>query len=272
MKFENKVVWITGAGSGIGRALALEFARQGADLALSGRRLDRLDEVRVEIEALGRRAVSVPVDVSEDGACVAAVEEICRTLGRLDVAVANAGFAATGPFEKVALADWRRQFDINVIGAVATAQAALPELRRQKGRLVFVASVMGMIALPGQTPYAASKFALRAIGLGLSQELHGSGVSCTTIHPGFVESEIAKVDNRGAFRAERRDQRPPKLIWSADKAARVMVAAIAGRRREFTFTGHGKATAFFGRHFPGLIHFVATRDAVRGRSLKNDKS
>lgn len=272
MKFTNKVVWITGAGSGIGRALAIEFARQGADLALSGRRVERLDEVRAEIEAMGRRALSVPLDVSDDGACVTAVAAICATFGHLDVAVANAGFSASGPFEKLTLADWRRQFDINVVGAVATAQAALPELRKQKGRVVFVASVMGMVSLSGQTPYAASKFALRAIGLGLSQELHGTGVSCTTIHPGFVESEIAKVDNRGNFRADRRDHRPSKLMWPADKAARVMVAAIAARRREFTFTGHGKATAFIGRHMPGLVHFLATRDMLRKKALKVDKS
>jgi NAD(P)-dependent dehydrogenase (short-subunit alcohol dehydrogenase family) len=271
MQFAQHVVWITGAGSGIGRALALEFARRGADVALSGRRRDRLVEVGDEVRALGRRALEVPLDVSGDGACETAVHEITRHFGRLDVAIANAGFSVNGPFEKLTLDDWRRQLDVNVIGAVATVKSALPALREAKGRIVLVASVMGMLSLPGQTAYSASKFAIRAIGLGLSQELHGSGVSCTTIHPGFVESEIAQVDNRGTFNENRQDKRPQKLMWSADKAARVMVDAIYARRREYTFTMHGKAAGFLGRHMPGLVHFAATRSPIGKRALKSDK-
>ncbi len=271
MKFDRQVVWITGAGSGIGRALALAFAREGADVALSGRRLDRLEEVAAEVTSLGRRALPVPLDVAADGACEEGVTRIVQALGRLDVAVANAGFSVNGAFESLTLDDWRRQLDVNVIGAVATARAALPELRKTNGRVVFVASVMGLLTLPGQTAYSASKFALRAIGLGLAQELHGTGVSCTTIHPGFVESEIAQVDNSGQFRAGRKDRRPQRLMWPADKAARVMVAAIHGRKREYVFTGHGKAGGFLGRHFPGLVHFVGTRKKVRGAALRTGK-
>lgn len=272
MRFVQHVVWITGAGSGIGRALAIELARQGADVALSGRRLDRLVEVGDEIRALGRKALEVPLDVSADGACEAAVDQITKHFGRLDVAVANAGFSVTGPFEKLTLDDWRRQMDVNVIGAVATVKAAMPALRETRGRIVLVASVMGMLSLPGQTAYSASKFALRAIGLGLAQELHGSGMSCTTIHPGFVESEIAQVDNRGDYNAERTDKRPQKLMWPADKAARVMADAIWSRKREHVFTMHGKAAGFLGRHMPGFLHFAVTRSALGKRSLKNDKS
>jgi NAD(P)-dependent dehydrogenase (short-subunit alcohol dehydrogenase family) len=272
MRFAQHVVWITGAGSGIGRALALEFARQGADLALSGRRRDKLAEVGDEIRALGRRALEVPLDVAEDGACEAAVATILAELGQLDVAIANAGFSVNGAFERLSLADWRRQFDINVIGAVATAQAALPALRARQGRLVFIASVMGLMTLPGQTAYSASKFALRAIGLGLAQELHGTGVSCSTLHPGFVESEIAQVNNRGELNPDRPDKRPQKLMWPADKAARVMVDAVHARAREYTFTGHGRAAGFIGRHMPGLVHFLATRGPVKVRSMVNDKT
>ena len=95
-------------------------------------------------------------------------------------------------------------------------------------------------------------------------ELAGSGTSCTTVQPGFVDSQIRRVDNKGAFRADRRDPAPAKLMWPAPKAARVVVDAIWRREREFTFTGHGRAIAFLGRHTPGLVHFAATRFGPKG--------
>ena len=269
--YEGKVVWITGGGTGIGRALALEAARQGADIAVSGRRAEPLEGVAAEVRAMGRRALVIVSDVVDEAACRAAVARVVAELGRLDVAIANAGYGVSGSFERLAMADWRRQFDINVFGLLNTIYAALPELRKSGGRLALVASVMGLVTVPGQGPYAASKFAVRAIGLTLAQELHGSGVSVTTIHPGFVESDIARTDNQGRFDAARRDPRPAKLMWPADRAARVMLRAVARRTREAVFTGHGKAGAFLGKHFPGLVHFVITRSGAGKKALAGTK-
>jgi NADP-dependent 3-hydroxy acid dehydrogenase YdfG len=173
--------------------------------------------------------------------------------------------------EKLSMADWRRQFDVNVFGLLNTVHAALPELHKTRGRLALVSSVMGLVTLPGQGPYSASKFAVRAIGLTLAQELHGSGVSVTTIYPGFVESEIGRTDNRGVHDASRKDQRPARLMWPADRAARVMLQAVGRRTREMVFTGHGKAGAFFGKHFPGLVHFVMTRSGAGKKALSSTK-
>ena len=140
-----------------------------------------------------------------------------------------------------------------------TARYAIPHLRERKGRLALVGSVSAMLSAPGLGAYSASKYAVRAIGQALAVELHGSGVTCTTIHPGFIESEIAKVDNQGRYDESRKDRRPKNLMWPADRAARAMVDAIAKRKREYTFTGHGKAAAFAGRHVPGVVHFGFTR-------------
>lgn len=257
--FDRQVVWITGAGSGIGRALAVEFAREGADVALSGRREDFLRAVARDVEALGRQALVAPCDVADDAAVARTVAVVVERFGRLDVAVANAGMGVVGPFESLGDAEWRRQMDVNLFGAVNTARHALPELRKTRGRLVLVSSVAALLCSPGTSPYSASKFALRALGLTLAQELHGSGVSCTTIHPGYVESDIGRVDNQGRFHPERPDRRPKTFMWPADRAARVMVRAIHRRPREYVFTGHGKFGAFLGRHMPGLVHFVMTR-------------
>ena len=257
--FSGQIVWITGASSGIGRALAVGFARAGADVAVSARRVERLAEVVSEIEHEGQRGLAVPCDVTDDGAVANAVQTTVAQLGGLDVAVANAGVGVSGRFESLTPELWRRQFDVNVHGLISTARHALPAVRERRGRLVFIGSVMGMMCAPENAPYCASKFAVRAIGLSLAQELHGSGVSCTTIHPGFVESEIAQVDNEGIFHSDRDDTRPASLMWPADRAARAMIRAIHRRKREYVFTGHGKVGAWLGRHMPGLVHFALTR-------------
>ncbi|MHC4391674.1 MAG: SDR family oxidoreductase [Planctomycetota bacterium] len=260
-RFDGKVAWITGASSGIGREMALEFARRGADLAISARRAERLEELQAKIEGLGRQALSVPCDVTDESAQEAAVAKIVERFGRLDVAVANAGFGVGGRFENLSVDEWRRQLDTNVIGSVITAKKALPELRKTQGRIALVGSILAMVALPSQSAYAASKYAVRALGQSLAMELHGSGVTCTLLHPGFVASELNQVDNQGQFHPDRKDRRPKRFMWATDKAARVMVNAIAARKREYVFTGHGKVGGWVGRHLPGLVHFVVARQA-----------
>ncbi len=258
-RFENQVVWITGGGSGIGRSLALAFAEEGATIAVSGRRQERLELVAAEIEGTGGKALAVPCDVTDEASVQSAVQRIVETLGGLDVAVANAGFSVAGKIEKLSAEDWRRQFDVNVVGLAMTARYSIPHLKERGGRLVLVGSVSSMMATPGVGAYSASKYAVRAIGQTLAVELHGTGMSCTTIHPGYIESEIAQVDNQGVFDASRDDTRPQKLMWATDDAAKAMVDAVAARKREYTFTGHGKVGAFVGRHLPGLVHFGLTR-------------
>ena len=258
-RFENQVVWITGGGSGIGRSLALGFAEEGAIVAVSGRRQERLELVAAEIEGSGGKALAVPCDVTDETSVQSAVRRIVETLGGLDVAVANAGFSVAGKIERLSAEDWRRQFDVNVVGLAMTARYSIPHLKKSGGRLVLVGSVSSMLATPEVGAYSASKYAVRAIGQTLAVELHGTGASCTTIHPGYIESEIAQVDNQGVFDASRDDTRPQKLMWATDDAAKAMVDAVAARKREYTFTGHGKVGAFVGRHLPGLVHFGLTR-------------
>ncbi len=253
-RFDGQVAWITGGGSGIGRALALALADEGADVAVSGRREDRLAAVVREVEARGRRGLCAPCDVRDEVQVEQRADEVAATLGRLDVCVANAGFAVGGRFEELSVADWRRQFDVNVFGLVATLRAALPHVQRHDGRLVLIGSVAAFLPLPGNGAYTASKAAVHAIGQTLAAELRHSGVSVTTIHPGFVESEIAQVDNEGRHDPSRRDPRPQRLMWSAERAAGVCVRAIHARKRDFVFTGHGRLASFLGRHAPGLVH------------------
>lgn len=259
MSFPNAVVWITGASSGIGRALALEVASRGARVALSARREDRLKEVADDIRANGSEALVVPCDVTEEPQVEAAAQTVRDHFGRIDVAIANAGFGVTGRIAELDADAWRRQLDVNVVGLAVTARHALPHLRDTSGRLALVGSVASMVTLPKTGAYSASKAAVRSIGQALSLELDGTGVSCTTIHPGLVESEIARVDNSNTHDPDRRETRNESLMWPTDRAARVMANAIERRRREYVFTGHGKVVAFLGRHAPGLLYSLLGR-------------
>ncbi|MEQ1508322.1 MAG: SDR family oxidoreductase [Myxococcota bacterium] len=263
--FQDAAVWITGGGSGLGRAMALEFARQGAHVAVSGRRLEPLEDVAAEIEELGRTAVIVECDCTDEAQVERAVAAVVEKFGRLDVAVANAGFSVNGRVESLSADDWRRQLDINVVGAAITARHAIPHLIRSGGRFALVGSVSGVVYFPGFAAYQASKAAVLALGRTMAMELKPHGVSCTVLQPGFVATDIARVDNQGRLDPTRGDPRPASLMWEAEPAARKMVGAIARRKVEYTFTGHGRIGVFLGRHAPWLIQWLGPRVAPARR-------
>jgi NAD(P)-dependent dehydrogenase (short-subunit alcohol dehydrogenase family) len=256
MDFTNHVVWITGASSGLGREMALEFARRGATVAVSARRMELLEALVTEIKAAGHKAQAFHCDVLDDASIAGCVKAVVETFGKLDVAVANAGFGVVGRIEELTTEDWSRQLGGNVIGLSLTCRHALPHLRKTKGRLALVGSVGAFLPGPGTGAYSASKAAVHSIGETLQVELAGSGVSCTMLHPGLIESNIARIDNAGNFHPDRKDPRPAKLMWPTDKAARSMVRAIANRKKVHVFTGHGKVLVFLGRIFPGLARKV----------------
>lgn len=236
--------------------MALEFARQGARVAVSARRLEDLEAVAAEITAAGGQARAFPCDVLQEQSIEACVRDVVAHFGRLDVAVANAGFGVIGRIEELSAADWQRQLAGNVIGLALTVRYALPHLRASKGRIGLVGSVAAFLPGPKTGAYGASKAAVHSIGETLQLELRDSGVTCTTMHPGFVESNITRVDNAGHFDPTRPDGRPAKLMWPTDRAARVMVRALARRQAVFVFTGHGKLLVFLGRHFPRVARWL----------------
>lgn len=255
----GKVALITGASAGIGAALARELAREGADLVLAARREDRLRGLAREIEAMGRTAIVVGCDVTRDGDLERAVAAAVERYGRLDIAIANAGFGVAGRVEELRLDDFRRQLDTNVLGVLRTLYASLPELRKARGQFVVVGSVAGHVPTPGTSAYSMSKFAVRGFAESIHDELAASGVSVTLVSPGFVDSDIRRVDNHGTVHEDAPDPVPAWLRMPTDRAARIIVRAIRRRRREVVVTGHGKALVVLYRHVPWLLRFVFAR-------------
>lgn len=268
-RFTDQVVFITGASSGIGAAVALEFAREGAKVALAARRIDRLDAIRAEIEAIGSIALVLECDVTRRESIDRAVAQTVAELGRIDVVLANAGFGVSGSAARLETDDYRRQFETNVFGVIDTVYATLPYLLESQGRLAIVSSVMGRVGLPASAPYCASKFAVLGFAESLYYDLADRGVSVTCINPGIVASEIRSVNNRGEFTGKP-DPASKRLIMPVETAARKMVRAIYRKTPEYTFTGHGVFVVFVNRHFPRTARAII-RFFTKGRLAKVER-
>jgi NADP-dependent 3-hydroxy acid dehydrogenase YdfG len=262
----NRVVMITGATSGIGEALALEWASRGAKVVAVGRRADRL---RALEERLGAdRCLGVEADVCVDGSMEKAVEAALAKFARLDVVVANAGMSVSGTIERLAIADFQRQFDTNVYGVIRTVQAVIPALEASRGALAIVGSVMGYVSMPGSGAYAMSKYAVRALTEALYGELAPKGIAVTHIAPGFVESEIRERKNDGTL-VPGSDPVPAFLVMKREVAAKQIATAVDARAREYVVTLHGKVAASIARHAPELVHLAFKAGASKLRHRKD---
>ena len=209
---EGRSAIVTGAGSGIGRAVSVAFARAGADVALLGRRRDRLDATATEITAAGRTPVVLPVDVRDEAAVRAAVQEATDRIGSPSVAVANAGANGWGELEEQTASLVREALEVNVEGVANLMRAVVPAMReRGAGKILVVASDNGRRAEAGGSAYVASKFAAVGLSLSIAQELYADGVGVHVIEPGCVDTDWYPPD----------EDAPRDKMLSADDVAYV---------------------------------------------------
>ena len=194
----NQVAVVTGAGRGIGRAIALRFAAEGADVVCVSRTAQNSEKVAGEVKALGRKSWACAVDVADSAAVGAAAERILAEAGRVDVLVNNAGIARDGLLMRMSDADWDAVLNTNLKGAFSFTRAfARTFLKHKSGRIINISSIIGLIGNAGQANYAASKAALIGLTKACARELGSRGITVNAIAPGFIDTDMtAALDEK----------------------------------------------------------------------------
>jgi len=259
--FRGQVVIVTGASAGIGKSLALLLASQGAKVAVAARRAERLGQVAAECRARGGKAIVVPTDVSDEIQCKALVEKTVATFGRLDMLINNAGLSVVALLDEYPdLHLFRHTMDVNFYGAVHCTYYALPYLKQTRGRIVAISSMGGKAALPYNTPYCASKYAMHGFYDALRLELHKHGVSITVICPWWVVTEFheALLDKNGVPRGERGRAIYTKNMMTAERCAEITLTAAHKRRHE-VLMGPGGLTVWLKMIAPSFVDWLAIK-------------
>lgn len=259
--FRDQVAIVTGASAGIGKAMALRLASQGARLVIAARRADRLEMVADQCRLLGGETLTVPTDVSNEAQCKALVDKTVDAFGGLDLLVNNAGLAVTALFAELPNLDlFRHTLGVNFYGAVHTTYYALPHLERSQGRILVVSSMGGKAAIPYNTPYCASKYALHGFYDALRMELRQKGVSVTVICPWWVATEFhqALLDKNGVPRGEFGRAIYTAKTMTAERCAQTSLQAAWKRRRE-VLMGPGLWAVWLKVLAPGLMDRLAVK-------------
>jgi short-subunit dehydrogenase len=263
--YRDRVVIVTGASEGIGRALVLALAPRGAKLVLAARNAARLEELAESCRAAGADALVVPTDVSDEAACRNLAEAAVARHGRIDVLVNDAGRTMWARFDALAsLEIFEELMRVNYLGAVYCTRYALPFLREARGQIVAIASVAGTTGVPERTAYAASKHAMIGFFDSLRIELAGTGVDVTVVAPDFVVSEIHRraIGPDGAPLGVTPMQEAK--IMSAEECARIVLRAME-RRERLVFTSlRAKVGRWVKLIAPGLVDRLAA-DAIAKR-------
>jgi short-subunit dehydrogenase len=246
MRFDwkDKVVLVTGASSGIGRALAVELGRRGARVALTARRAEELLKVAEEVERAGGQASALPADVRRAEEMKAAAARVRERWGGVDVLIANAGMSTTTFGADLDAAEATDVISINVIGVVNSVAAVLPDmLARRRGHLVAISSLASYRGLPKSGAYSASKAAVSTFFESMRVDLRRSGIDVTIIHPGFIRTPMTA----------NRKRKLPFLLEADDAACRIL-RAVERRARTYAFPWQLAGLVRMLKYLPGPVY------------------
>jgi dehydrogenase/reductase SDR family member 7B len=249
---KDKVVIITGATSGIGKALAFEFGLRGSKVLITGRNTEALSTVTLELRAKGVITHAVCADVTLPADNKRMAEEAVKVFGGIDVLINNAGISMRAIFEDVDPQVIQRVMDINFYGVVYATKYCLSEIIRVKGSIVGISSIAGFRGLPGRTGYSASKFALNGFLESLRTELLKSGVHVLTACPGFTASNIRKRSLTLDGSSQGESPRQEEKMMTAEECAAHIYKATVNRKRSLILTFQGKLVVFLNKWLPSL--------------------
>lgn len=269
MKWNDKVVIITGASSGIGKALAIEFASRSANLVVAARNYVALCELTESlIKQFNIQAVAVQCDVSVEEDCAHLVKQTMLTFNRIDVLINNAGISMRALFKDVELSVLKRIMDINFWGTVYCTKYALPHITKTQGSIVGVSSVAGYKGLPGRAGYSASKFAMNGFLDVLRVENLKTGVHVLTACPGFTASNIRNTALAKDGSQQGETHMEEEKLMPAEAVASRIADGVENRTRVLIMTGQGKLAVLLSKFVPTLLDklvyktFAKEKDAL----------
>ncbi|PWR20859.1 SDR family NAD(P)-dependent oxidoreductase [Zavarzinia compransoris] len=275
--FTGKVAVVTGAASGIGQALARDFARRGAKLAISDVNLDRLNALAAELRQAGATVMADRLDVADRDALFAYADKVAAEWGGADIVINNAGVALVGSIASLPVEQIEWLMGINFWGVVHGTKAFLPQLAAKRaGSIVNVSSVFGLIGVPGQGAYCAAKFAVRGFTETLRQEMHGTGVHIACVHPGGIKTNIANAARvielpAGADSAEAVARRFEEVVRTTpEQAAATIIRGIEKRAPRILIGADAHVISGLARLLP-VAYATLVRKAFGGlaRGAKN---
>ena len=252
--WQEKVVMVTGASSGIGRGVAVELSRRGAKLGLVARRTEMLQEIVSEFESRGGKALAVPGDVQDALAVRAAADRFREQLGHIDVLIANAGTGSTNDSAELRASEVAGVINVNVIGAANSVAAVVPEMvARGRGQLVVISSLAAYRGLPKSAAYCASKAAVSAFFESLRLDLQPRGIEVTIIHPGFIKTPLT---------AGRHAQMP--FLMELDVAVEKILRAIEKKKKSYAFPWQLASVVRAGMIMPtSMYDWISRRNSFR---------
>ncbi|MDT3405565.1 SDR family oxidoreductase [Mucilaginibacter terrae] len=254
MSLNNKVIIITGASSGIGKALAYELASRGANLVLGARQFVTLCEITSDIQKqFNVKALAVQCDVTVEDDCALLVKQAKLTFNRVDVLINNAGISMRALFQDLDLQVLKSLMDVNFWGTVYTTKHALPEILKTQGSIVGVSSIAGYKGLPGRTGYSASKFAMNGFLDALRVENLKTGVHIMTACPGFTASNIRNTALNKDAKQQGESSLEEDKMMTAEEVAKAIAKGLENRSRTLVLTGQGKLTVFLSKFFPAWL-------------------
>ena len=263
---KNKVVIITGASSGIGKACASEFFKRGSRLVLVARTESKLIELTNSIKNLGGEAIYVVADVSNESDCVNMIKKVIDSYGVIDILVNNAGISMRALFLDLELADFKKVMSINFYGTIYSTKYALKYILKSQGSIVGISSIAGHKGLPARTAYSASKFAMVGFLEALRIENLKKGLHVLIASPGFTASNIRENALNSSGEHQQESPRNEKSMMTSEEVARKIVVAIQQRKNSIVMTTQGKLLVFLNKFLPNIVDRLVFKNLSKERN------